>query len=83
MGHRQSVYVHRTEPARPGEPPNAKVPAITVEVRVFYPDSCPDVRTEYDAKRLLAEATGRAQNDITRQILDKERCLNARLHGDG
>lgn len=41
MGHRPHVYKSVQLPAEPGESPNAHVPWVTAEVRVFWPAADP------------------------------------------
>lgn len=38
MAQRPHIYVRRFVTAEPGESPNAYFPAITVEIRAFWPD---------------------------------------------
>lgn len=65
MGHRPHVYVIRREWAPGGESPNAHVPEITVEVRVFWPAAAP---REQVVTAFLA-ATGDAAVKLT-EVLD-------------
>lgn len=51
MGRRPHIYVMRRKYARSPESPNATVPAITAEIRLFWPPGQLD-----GAYELLAEA---------------------------
>jgi hypothetical protein len=61
MGHRRNAYVSLTREVHGGVSPNAYVPRITVEVRVFWP---PHLDHEEAAIEMLEEAARQAVADI-------------------
>lgn len=64
MGKRKSVYRVKRESAETLPSPNATVPWITVEVRVFYP---PHMGHELTAVRLLGEVAMDATDELLRE----------------
>lgn len=70
MGRRKSVYRVRRLSAESLPSPNATVPEITVELRVFYP---PHMGHEPTAVRVLGEVANEATEELlNRWVADAE-----------
>ena len=64
MSSRQSVYATIRVPVDVGESPNRTVPALTVDLRVFFPPGTD--------QRLIRGAISQAVTEATDQLIEKE-----------
>lgn len=62
MSSRKSAYVIKDEPCDGGVSPNAYKPAITVEVRVFYP---PNTVSHREVLSVLSQAMADTQEQLS------------------
>ena len=67
MSRREGVVTSIRESADAGKPPNNKVPALTCEVRCFWPDTV----TDYDVVSIIHRAAEQAIREAMEKRLNE------------